>query len=224
MGSRGQVIHDVEEHLLQGAGQVTAPDEGRRCGQRMVLQVHPGHAAGIRGPRSDELGGAVDDGGRPGQDRGRPVPSRGERQGQRQGGPERRIGEPEPRVNRPHRRSPRVVRAGIGVARPVNDVHARQFRRADGAAARRGMGRRDPYLWLELAQDHHIQRGGQRLRSGRQPAQAGVGAPRADQRELRVQRRLEPDHVHFGGHGCRPQPGGGRDGHGLGQVGQYRHP
>jgi len=218
------VIRDVEEHLLQGAGQVTAPDEGRRCGQRMVLQVHPGHAAGIRGPRSDELGGAVDDGGRPGQDRGRPVPSRGERQGQRQGGPERRIGEPEPRINHLQRGGPRVICAGIRAARPVDDVHARQFLQADGAAARRVMGRRDPYLWLELAHDHRIQRGGQRLRSGRQPTQGRVRAPRADQRELRVQRRLEPDHVHFGGHGCRPQPGGGRDGHGLGQVGQYRHP
>jgi hypothetical protein len=35
--SGGQALRGIEEHLLQGAGQVAAPDEDRRCGQRMVL-------------------------------------------------------------------------------------------------------------------------------------------------------------------------------------------
>ena len=156
----------------------------------MVLEVHLGHAARIRWPRSDQLGGAIDDRAGPGQYRGRPVSSRGESQGHRQGGPERWIGEPEPWVNRLQCPGPRVVRTGIRVARPVDNVHARQFLQADAAAARGVMGRRDPHLWLEPAQDHRIQRSGQRLRPGRQPAQAGVGAPGADQRELRVQRCL----------------------------------
>src|SRR6266550_2664363 len=42
---------------------------------------------------------------------------------------------------------------------------------------------RDPCVGLELAQAHRLQRGGQHVRAGGQPAQAGVGATLADRRE-----------------------------------------
>jgi hypothetical protein len=54
------------------------------------------------------------------------------------------------------------------------------FLQADGAATRRVIGRRHPYLWLEVARDYRIQRCGQPLRPGCQLAQADVGAPRSD--------------------------------------------
>ena len=76
----------------------------------------------------------------------------------------------------------------------------------------------DPYLGLELSQAHGIQRGGQRVGAGRQPAQAGVGPVLADRRELRVQRRVHPGDGDPGGIGGRAQPGGGLDGQGVRQV------
>ena len=85
------------------------------------------------------------------------------------------------------------------------------------------MGRRDPHLRLELAHGHHLQRSGQRLRPGGQPAQAGVGTPHADQRELRVQGRFQPGQVHIRGCGSSLQPGHGRDRQGLGQPGRHHY-
>src|SRR6266487_3720603 len=44
---RREAVRGLEEHLLQRAGQVAAPYQGRRRGQRMMLEADPDHAAGI---------------------------------------------------------------------------------------------------------------------------------------------------------------------------------
>jgi hypothetical protein len=53
------------------------------------------------------------------------------------------------------------------------------------------------------------------------PRPAGVGPPRAERRELRVQGRFQPDHVHVSGCGRPLQFGRGRDRQGLGQSGRH---
>ena len=131
-GWRRQAVGGVEQHLLQRAGQVAVPDQGRRGGQGVLLEADPDHAAGI--------GGAI--AGRPGplpvRWPGRSAPRRagfpwrrrpGSRGSEQQ---ERRVGELEPGIDRLHRRGPRIVGPGLRAARPVDDLRG-QFIHADGA-------------------------------------------------------------------------------------------
>src|SRR6202044_714727 len=89
-GPRGrwhsEVVRGLEEHLLQRAGQIAAPDQGRRRGQRVIAEADLDHAGGIGQPGAPvRRRPAARRGGGAGQDRGGPVRrgGAGERQGQR---------------------------------------------------------------------------------------------------------------------------------------------
>src|SRR5260370_5260234 len=51
---RGQAVGGLEEQLLQRAGQVAAPYQGCRRGQRMILEADPDHAADAGRARSPD--------------------------------------------------------------------------------------------------------------------------------------------------------------------------
>jgi hypothetical protein len=106
----------------------------------------------------------------------------------------------------------------------VHDVHLGQLVQADDPAGRGRVRAGDPRHRFEVAQAHHLQRGGNGLTLGGQPAQARVGAPLADRGELRVQRRFQPGQVDVGPGGGRPQPRGGLDRQRLGQVRRHHEP
>jgi hypothetical protein len=49
-GRRCHAVRGLEEDLLERAGQVTAPDQGRRRGQRVIVDTDPDHVVGARRP------------------------------------------------------------------------------------------------------------------------------------------------------------------------------
>jgi hypothetical protein len=167
----GDGLRGIEQDLLERARQVTAPHEGGRRGQRMMLKADRHHVIGDsrprqpgqRGPASgDELGA--------GQHRGGPVRGRGESEVHLQRVPQRRVAEFEARVHGPQDPRPAVVGSRLRAARPVDDVHAGQIAEADHPAARRRVPRSNPHVGFEFAEAHRIERGGQRPWAGRQPA------------------------------------------------------
>src|SRR5260370_16309132 len=123
-GLRGRAssnaVRGLEEDLLERAGQVTAPHQGRRRGQRMIFNTDPDHVVQARRPGQPDQPGP-DPGDETGacQYRGRPVPGRGEdeRHGQRM--LERRIGELEAPIGGPQNRPPALVSRPPGPPRPV---------------------------------------------------------------------------------------------------------
>jgi hypothetical protein len=107
-----------------------------------------------------------------------------------------------------------------GSARPVDDLQAGDLSYGDGAVTGCRVRGREPQAGFEVPQGHGVQRGGQRIGAGRQPAWAGVGLAPADQREPGVQRRFYPGHVHVRRSGRRPQRGDGCDREGRRQAGR----
>ena len=158
-----------------------------------------------------------------GQHGGRPVPGRGEGEHHGQRMPEGRIGELEARIHGPQSRRPGLVSRRLGAARPVDDVHADHLVEADAPAPCRRVGGRDPHVGLELPEAHDVERGGQCLGLGGQPAQARVGPALADQRELGVERRFHPDDVHVRGGRHRPQRRRGFYRQGIRQTRRHDH-
>src|SRR5271170_6381735 len=76
---RGSAVGGVEQDLLERAGQVAVPDQGRRGGQRMAGDADPDHVTGARWlGQPDHAERDVGDGNRAGQDRGRPFGGGGE--------------------------------------------------------------------------------------------------------------------------------------------------
>ena len=201
------------EHLRQSR---TVPELARSrllYGEWLVGQLgRPGRRPGARHGHA-----------RTGQHRGGAALGGGEGQGHGQRVTEGRVGEREVRTGRPQDLQPGVVRSGAAAARPVHDGQQGQLIERDGATACGRMPGGNPQPGFELAQAHHVQRGGQFFGCAGQPAQPGIGLALADRREFSVQRGLEPGHVDVGGDRGRHEPGRGLRRERIGQVRRHYH-